>query len=60
MTRGKCNNDFDVNFIRFEDTALEEELTENNCPRCGYPIVIEAGLELCYRCGWYDGCEEEN
>lgn len=49
---------FDVNFIKFEDD-LEEELSGQNCPRCGYPIVIEEGLELCYRCGWYDGCEEE-
>lgn len=66
MTRGKCNSDccnttnFDEieNFIRFEDTG-EEELTGENCPICGYPIVVEDGLELCYRCGWYRGMEED-
>lgn len=31
---------------------IEEELTGETCPRCGYPIVIEAGLEVCYGCGW--------
>ena len=66
MTKGKCNLDccdmtnFDIDFIRFEDTALDEELTGENCPQCGYPIVIEEGLELCYRCGWYRGMEEED
>lgn len=30
----------------------DEHLTGNNCPRCGYPTVIEYGLEVCYHCGW--------
>lgn len=30
----------------------KEQLTGNNCPRCGYPTVIEYGLEVCYGCGW--------
>lgn len=59
MTRDySIPEDFDVNFIRFEDTG-EEELTGENCPICGYPIVVEDGLELCYRCGWYRGMEED-
>lgn len=33
----------------FED---EEILTGDNCPICGYPIVLEHGLEVCYSCGW--------
>ena len=38
-TRGKCGED-------------EEQLTGENCPVCGYPIVLEMGLEVCYNCGW--------
>ena len=30
------------------------------CPKCGYPTVIESDLEVCYYCGWFEGCEEEN
>lgn len=30
----------------------DEELAGYNCPVCGYPVVIEMGLELCYCCGW--------
>ena len=30
----------------------DEQLTGYNCPVCGYPIVIEMGLEVCYNCGW--------
>lgn len=30
----------------------DEQLTGDNCPVCGYPIVIEMGLEVCYNCGW--------
>jgi hypothetical protein len=28
-----------------------EQLAGYDCPMCGYPIVIEMGLELCYHCG---------
>lgn len=38
---------------------FDEELSGDNCPICGYPIVIEQGLEVCYRCGWFRGCEFE-
>lgn len=30
----------------------DEQLTGDNCPVCGYPIVVEMGLEVCYNCGW--------
>ena len=30
----------------------DEELAGYNCPNCGYPVVIEMGLEVCYKCGW--------
>lgn len=30
----------------------EEQLAGYGCPECGYPIVIESGLEVCYHCGW--------
>ncbi len=33
-------------------TDEDEELTGNQCPRCGYPTVLEYGLEVCYGCGW--------
>lgn len=36
---------------------IEESLTGENCPVCSYPIVLEEGLEVCYSCGWYRGCE---
>lgn len=44
--------DLDLEFISFEDTGLDEVVTEETCPICGYPIVIEYGLEVCYYCGW--------
>ena len=39
---------------------IHESLTGDNCPRCGYPIVLEEGLEVCYRCGWYRGQEDND
>ncbi len=36
----------------------DEELAGYNCPRCGYPVVIEMDLELCYHCGWSKDEEE--
>lgn len=36
----------------------DEGLAGYNCPRCGYPVVIEMGLELCYGCGWSKDEEE--
>lgn len=35
----------------FEDD--EEYLAGYNCPKCGYPVVVEFGLDVCYRCGWF-------
>ena len=43
-------------FTTIED---DEELAGYNCPICGYPIVIELGLELCYCCGWCAEDEKE-
>lgn len=37
----------------------DEELAGKDCPRCGYPIVVEHGLELCYHCGWSEDSEDE-
>ena len=42
----------------------EEELAGYNCPRCGYPVVVEMGLDVCYSCGWskddlYEGYYDE-
>ena len=47
-----------------EDIRNSEELAGYNCPLCGYPIVIEMGLEVCYHCGWnkdeiYEGYYDE-
>ena len=41
-----------------------DPIDENRCPVCGYPKVIESGLEVCYRCGWseedkYEGYYDE-
>ena len=36
----------------FEDD--NEHLAGYNCPICKYPVVVEYGLEVCYRCGWYN------
>ena len=38
----------------------DEQLTGDNCPLCGFPIVLEDGLEVCYRCGWYRGMEDND
>lgn len=37
----------------------DEHPTGNNCPVCGYPTVLEYGLEVCYKCGWSEGDEPE-
>ena len=50
MTNKRLEADIrENNFIDEEDY---EQLAGFNCPCCGYPIVIEMGLEVCYRCGW--------
>lgn len=37
----------------------DEILSGDNCPICGYPIVIESDMEVCYRCGWFKEDEKE-
>ena len=37
----------------------DEQLAGYNCSNCGYPVVIEMGLEVCYKCGWSKGDEPE-
>lgn len=36
---------------------MEETLT--HCPNCEYPLEEEEGLAVCYHCGWFEGCDEE-
>ena len=50
MTNKQLQEDIGENRQLPEDE--DEHLTGNNCPRCGYPTVIEYGLEVCYHCGW--------
>lgn len=54
MTKQRLQTDIAENNFIDED----ELLAGFNCPHCGYPIVIEMGLEVCYRCGWSK--EDEN
>lgn len=44
------------NFDDYEE--IVEQLTGNVCPVCGFPTVTEEGLEVCYKCGWYEGSEQ--
>lgn len=30
-----------------------EVLAGYNCPNCGYVVVNEYGLDVCYQCGWH-------
>lgn len=57
MTTLLLNYDPMDSYQRFIDSQfledIEEELTEEPCPVCGYPIVLEEGLEVCYCCGWF-------
>ena len=53
-----CMDDYDK-YVDLLFGDIQEELTEDTCPVCGYPIVLEEGLEVCYSCGWYRGMEEE-
>ena len=36
----------------------EEIITGKNCPCCGYPLVEEFGLAVCYNCGWSEEDKE--
>ena len=54
-----CMDDYDK-YVDWLFGEVQEELTEDKCPVCGYPIVLEEGLEVCYSCGWYRGMEEDN
>lgn len=42
----------------FEDDG-EEHLAGHNCPNCGYPMVVEEGLTVCYKCGYVPEEDEE-
>lgn len=55
LTNKTLYSDIKENQCQNED---DEELAGYNCPRCGYPVVIEMGLELCYSCGWSKDEEE--
>ena len=45
---------------QFVFTMTDEQLAGYACPICGYPIVLEYGLEVCYQCGWsIDAPKEE-
>lgn len=47
----------DIKENQFQDE--DEQLAGYNCPRCGYPVVIEMGLDVCYSCGWSKDDEQE-
>ena len=44
-------NEYQKNIDRLLEDD-EEKLAGYACPVCGYPVVLEYGLELCYKCGW--------
>ena len=52
MTLDKQKTEYTKEQSAFTMIDEEEELTGENCPVCGYPIVLEHGLEVCYCCGW--------
>ena len=41
-----------------EDDEGYEVVAGYSCPICGYPIVTEYELDVCYKCGWYKGQED--
>lgn len=43
----------------YYDNDGEEQLAGYNCPHCGYPMVIEEGLTVCYKCGYAPEEDEE-
>jgi uncharacterized Zn finger protein (UPF0148 family) len=55
MKNKQLQEDINKNQIADEN----EQLTGDNCPVCGYPIVLEFGLEVCYGCGWFKDDEQE-
>lgn len=34
-----------------KDVNDKEEI-KGECPSCGYPLVDEMGITVCYGCGW--------
>ena len=34
-------------------TTINEELSGYTCPQCGYPMVVEGEIDVCYKCGWW-------
>ena len=47
-----------TNSILIDDEDYEK-LDGTKCPKCGYPVAVEAWLRVCYNCGWYEGEDEE-
>ena len=43
-----------------DEDWYEEEPTEAPCPCCGYPLVVEYGMLVCYRCGWSEDYNDTN
>lgn len=39
-------------YIMTDFTDEEEQLTDDYCPICGNPMVIEYGIPVCYYCGY--------
>lgn len=56
MTNKRLYADIKENQYQDED---DEAVTGKNCPVCGYPTVIEYGIEVCYHCGWSKDSESE-
>ena len=36
----------------------DEVISEAPCPCCGYPLVVEYGMLVCYKCGWSEENEQ--
>lgn len=58
MTNKRLEIDIAENRLLVDDEGYEA-VTGYSCPICGYTIVTEAGLDVCYNCGWYEGINEE-
>lgn len=58
MTNKRLEADIAENKLLADDETYEA-LTNYTCPLCGYSIVNESGLDVCYSCGWYEGIEKE-
>lgn len=41
-----------------EEQEQTEELSGYDCPQCGYPMVVEGDVDVCYKCGWWQERKE--